>query len=76
MQDYPGGVNPKKGAPTYYLTKFSQKLHENGENWAECVFGGRGERGMRPKCVYVDLPLIAITFKVNFMKDGRLDKDI
>ena len=35
-----------------------------------------GERGMRPKFVYVDLPLIALTFKVNFMKGGRLDKDI
>ena len=27
-----GGANPRGGAPTYYLTNFSQKLHENEEN--------------------------------------------
>ena len=26
-----GGVNPKGGAPTYYLANFSRKLHENEE---------------------------------------------
>ena len=26
-----GGANPKGGAPTYYLTNFCQKLHENEE---------------------------------------------
>ena len=28
-----GGTNPKAGAQTYYLTNFSQKLHENEEVW-------------------------------------------
>ena len=29
------GAKPKGGAPTYYLAKFGQKLHENEENWTE-----------------------------------------
>ena len=29
--DFPGGRQPLRGAPTYYLTNFSQKLHENKE---------------------------------------------
>ena len=32
IQDFP------EGAPTYYLAKFSRKLHTNEENWTE---GGR-----------------------------------
>ena len=28
-------VPTPKGAPTYYLTKFRWKLHENEENWKE-----------------------------------------
>ena len=34
IQDFPdgGAPTPEGGAPTYYLTNFSQKLHENEEN--------------------------------------------
>ena len=34
IQDFPdgGAPTPERGAPTYYLTNFSQKLHENEEN--------------------------------------------
>ena len=32
-----GGANPKGGVPTYYLAKFSRKLHENEE-----ILGQRG----------------------------------
>ena len=39
-----GGANPREGAPTYYLTNFSQKLHENEENFTQR--GGRAS--LRP----------------------------
>ena len=43
IQDFPeGGVPTLKGAPTYYLPHFSQKLHENKEILAE-----RGAPGTR-----------------------------
>ena len=29
-QDFPGGANTWGGAPTYYLTNFSRKLHKSG----------------------------------------------
>ena len=35
---FPEGGRGAKGkgvAPTYYLAKFSRKLHENDENWTE-----------------------------------------
>ena len=36
LQDLPKGApTPKVGEPTYYLAKYSWKLHENEENWAE-----------------------------------------
>ena len=54
----------KQGAaPTYYLAKFSWKLHENGENWT----------GGRPKFYYVDPPLTAVPFKIN---SERLKKSV
>ena len=32
IQDFPEGVRqPRRGAPTYYLTNFFRKLHENEE---------------------------------------------
>ena len=30
-----GGANPRGGTPTYYLTNFSRKLHENKEILAQ-----------------------------------------
>ena len=43
IQDFPEGcTNPKGEGPTYYLTKFFQKLHENEEILAErgaCIPG-------------------------------------
>ena len=49
------GAPNRKGAPTYYLAKFCQKLHENGENWI------RGE-GARIKNFTKDVnpPLICV----------------
>ena len=43
IQDFPdgGGANPRGGAPTYYLTNFSQKLHENEENLTQRGGGAR-----------------------------------
>ena len=40
IQDFPeGGANPLRGAPTYHLTNFSSKLHENKEilGWGACI---------------------------------------
>ena len=45
-----GGANPRGGAPTYYLTNFSQKLHENEENLTQ-----RG--GARPCAPPLDPPM-------------------
>ena len=44
-----GGRQPQKLAPSYYLAKFCQKLHENEENWVG---------GTRPKLYYADAPLV------------------
>ena len=46
IQDFPdgGAPTPEGGAPTYYLTNFSQKLHENEENLTQR--GGRAS--LRP----------------------------
>ena len=38
-----GGANHKGGAPTYYLAKFSRKLHENEE-----ILGQRGGASLAP----------------------------
>ena len=35
IQEFTEGRQPEGGEPTYYLTKFSWKLHENKETWAE-----------------------------------------
>ena len=37
IYDFPDwrASTPRGGAPTYYLAKFRQKLHENEENWTE-----------------------------------------
>ena len=55
IQDFPGGTNPKSGVSTYYLAKFSRKLHENEENWTE------KEEGARPKFYNVDPPLFIVS---------------
>ena len=47
-----GEQQPKRGKPTYYSATFVRKLHETEENRAEW------ERGVRPKIVNVDLPLV------------------
>ena len=39
IKDFPG-YQSQRGESAYYSTKFSHKLHENGENWAEV---GRGD---------------------------------
>ena len=54
-----GGANPKGGAPTYYLTNISQKLHENEE-----ILGQRG--GARPLRPPLDPRLAMITVSNSF----------
>ena len=39
IKDFPG-YQSQRGESAYYSTKFSHKLHENGENWAEVGRGG------------------------------------
>ena len=34
IRDFREGVQTPRGAPIYYLVKFSRKLHENDKNWA------------------------------------------
>ena len=46
-----GGALTLRGAPTYYLANFSQKLHEN-----EDILGQKGGRG--PSCPPLDQPLV------------------
>ena len=53
-----GGANPKGGAPTYYLTNFCRKLHENEE-----ILGRGGARDARPP---LDPPLIGSYNYCNF----------
>ena len=43
------GAPTLRGAPTYDFAKFSQKLHEIERIWTP---------GGRPKCYYVDPPLL------------------
>ena len=55
IQDFPdgGAPTPEGGAPTYYLTNFSQKLHENEENLTQR--GGRAS--LRPP---LDPPMLSV----------------
>ena len=58
-----GGANPRGGAATYYLVKFSRKLHENEE-----ILGQGGARPSRP-------PLRSATVddgKVNFLQPNQI----
>ena len=64
MQDNLDGDANAKGwgeAPTYYLTKICQELHENEDNWT---------RGVRPIFFYVDPPLILVTIS-NLLAGNR-----
>ena len=69
MQDYPGDVNPKRERQLIIWPNFHKNCMKM-KKIEPSVCGGEGGGGMRPKFVYVDLPLIAITFKVNLWKVG------
>ena len=66
IQDFPeeGVLTPRgRGAPTYYLANFSQKLHENEE-----ILGQRGGASLVPP---LDLPLFWVTTHLHVSVLGK-----